>query len=360
MFRAAALLSLCTFALALSPSDLKVSIKAVESTVASVEDIVITTIVSNPTTEDIRVIGKNNVLDGSATRSFAVTKDDGSVMFTGIRSTLDLTADSIYTTIPAGSSIAVNHTVGALYDFEHSGTGSFEFTPNTLFQTAPDTEPVEIAAETVSVEVTHDVAKRELYPGQHLARRTSTPTCGDSSKLSVITNALADARARAGGAASDIKTHPNGPEYTAYFGGNAQNDIWFNFDRIAGDLSSVSKDRKIWCNSDPAGLCGANSGVIAYTVVVTSGGQIVGSDIYNCQIFFDSVRNTPSICAQGFDATTSSKGGVILHELSHATSGSNDIAYGCSAASGLSVANKKNNADNYRCMGLAIYKDYVC
>ncbi|KAJ7704181.1 hypothetical protein B0H14DRAFT_3028948 [Mycena olivaceomarginata] len=358
MFRMGFVLSVSALALGLSSGDLHVSLKAVSSSVHSVDDIILTAVVSNPTTADIRVIAKNNVLDSSATSSFAVSKNDSPVLFTGLRTTLDLSEDGIYTTIPAGSSIAVNHTsLGPLYDFETFGTGTYNFAPVTVFQTGPDHAPLHVETDAVAIEVTNDVAKRELFP---LVRRVSTPTCSDSGRLQLLKDSLTYARSLAGGAATDILSHPNGPEYTSYFGGNTQSDIWFNMDRIAGDLTSESGDRKIYCNTDPAGLCGGTGGVIAYTSVVTSGGSIVGSDIYTCDYFFTSTGTTPGICTGGYDATQSSRGGVLLHELSHATAGTADIAYGCTACASLSAANKKNNADNYRCMGLAIYKDYVC
>jgi hypothetical protein len=65
-----------------------------------------------------------------------------------------------------------------------------------------------------------------------------------------------------GGAAADIRSHPSGPEYSSYFGGDNDDTIWYNMDRIAGDLSDRSGDRTISCSqdSDPANLCGANSG----------------------------------------------------------------------------------------------------
>ncbi|KAJ7121241.1 hypothetical protein C8R43DRAFT_74888 [Mycena crocata] len=357
MFRAGVILSLSALALGLSAGDLKVSLKAVSTSVQSVDDIVLTAVVSNPTSEDIRVIAKNNVLDGSKTSSFAVSKDDSDVLFTGVRATLDLSAEGIYVTIPAGSSIAVNHTgLGPLYDFETSGTGTFTFAPNAVFQTGPDAKPLEVDTSAVHVEVTSDVAKREIVS---LERRLSTPSCPDAGRLQVLRDSLADARALAGGAATDIQSHPNGAEYTRYFAGNVQGDIWFNLDKIAGDLAS-SGTRTIHCTGDPANLCPAGTGVIAYTLVVTSGGNIVGSDIYVCDNFFTGVGTTAGTCTGGFDVTQSSKGGVILHELSHATAGTSDIAYGCTACASLSAANKKNNADNYRCMGLAIHKTYVC
>ncbi|KAJ7091931.1 hypothetical protein B0H15DRAFT_948128 [Mycena belliarum] len=357
MFRASVILGLSALALGLSAGDLKVSVKAIKPSVESVDDIILTAVVSNPTTKDIRVIAKNNVLDGSTTSSFAVSKDDSSVLFTGVRTTLDLSADALYVTIPAGSSIAVNHTaLGPLYDFSTAGTGTYTFAPNTIFQTGPDADPLHVETKPVSVEVTRDVAKRELIP---LERRLSTPSCGDGGRLQVIRDSLSYARSLAGGAATDIRSHPNGPEYSTYFGGNNQDDIWFGMDKIAGDLAS-SGTRSIFCSGDPANLCGANSGVIAYTLLITQNGNIIGSDIYLCDFFFNSVGTTPSVCQNGYDSTTSSRGGVVLHELSHATSGTNDIAYGCSACARLSPGDKRANADNYRCMGLAIYKDYVC
>ncbi|KAG6855466.1 hypothetical protein H0H87_002419, partial [Tephrocybe sp. NHM501043] len=219
---------LATLALGLSAADLKVSLKAVHSTVKSVDDIVISAVVSNPTDKDIRVIAKNNVLDPSATKSFSVSGKDGK------NATYDLTADGVYTTIPAGSSIAVNHTgLASLYDFETSGTGTFSFAPNSIFQTGPDAPAVVVDTPAVKVEVTNDVKKREF-----LQRRLSTPSCADSGRKQIITDSLSYARSLAGGAATDIQTHPTSSEFTTYFGGNSQDDIWYRHDIIAGDLAS--------------------------------------------------------------------------------------------------------------------------
>ncbi|KAJ7249357.1 Deuterolysin metalloprotease family-domain-containing protein [Mycena rebaudengoi] len=355
MFRFAALLSFATLALSVSVGDLKVSLKAVSKSVSSIDDIVISAIVSNPTDSDIRVMNKNNVLDNSATQTFAVTKDGENIQFSGVKVTYDLSSELMFTTIPAGQSVAVNHTVASLFDFEAAGTGEFSFDANTFFQAGIDGAIVEIPTATLKIEVQSDVKKRELVP---LERRQSTPTCADGGRQNVIATALAGARALAGGAAADIRSHPNSNEFNTYFGGNSQDDIWFRHDIIAGDLAS-SGTRIIGC-TDPANIC-PGSNVIAYTSIFTSGGNIVGSDIFVCDSFFTGVGETPQICGSGtFDPTQSSKAGVILHELSHATSGTGDLGYGCSVTAGLSVSDKRNNADNYRCMGLAIYKHYNC
>jgi deuterolysin len=84
MFSYFALLSLTTVALALSAGDLKVSLTPVSHSVASVDDVVITAVVSNPTSNDISVITKNTILDEGSTSSFTVTKDNQDLTFTGV------------------------------------------------------------------------------------------------------------------------------------------------------------------------------------------------------------------------------------------------------------------------------------
>ena len=85
MFRSILLLSLTTLALGLSTGDLQVSVKALHTDVDSIEDIVISAIITNPTDRDIRVFAKNNVLDASATTSFTVNKDGKDLLYTGIQ-----------------------------------------------------------------------------------------------------------------------------------------------------------------------------------------------------------------------------------------------------------------------------------
>lgn len=84
MFRSAILLSLTTLALGLSTGDLTVTVNAVSAKVSSIEDIILTAVVSNPTDSDIRVIKLANVLDESSSESFKVSKDGKDVDFTGI------------------------------------------------------------------------------------------------------------------------------------------------------------------------------------------------------------------------------------------------------------------------------------
>ena len=151
-----------------------------------------------------------------------------------LQATYDFNEDSLYKVIPAGSSVAVNHTgLAPLYDFETHGTGKFNFVPNTHFQNGPEDTAISVPVDPLSVTVKNDVEKRDPLP---FSPQTSTPTCGDAGRLQVLRDSLSYARSMSGGAASDIRTHPNGAEWNTYFGGADHDLIWFRMDTIAGDL----------------------------------------------------------------------------------------------------------------------------
>ncbi|KAL0065965.1 hypothetical protein AAF712_007093 [Marasmius tenuissimus] len=338
------LLSVLTqLALALNQGDLTVSLKAVESSVKKADDIIVTAVVSNPTDKDLRVLSAHNVLDASATQTFDIKSADGKeVPFAGIKATFDLSHDSLYVTIPAGQSVAVNHTVNSFYDFSSFPAGTtFSLTAHsTSFQSGADDTPIVVNSDAVEVQVTDDLSFSPFFVPE---ASLSTPTCSDGGRLGVITEALRYARSLAGGAATDIKTtNPNGPRFQRYFGGNNNQDIWFNLDRVAGDQVGT---RGIYCSIDHAdatSYCNKNQGVIAYTVV--GGAQ---TPIYVCELFFQA-PSEPNICStKSYDSTMSGRGGIILHELSHAVFGADDVTYGCSACAALSSGDKKRNAGQF-------------
>ncbi|KAL0580034.1 hypothetical protein V5O48_001968 [Marasmius crinis-equi] len=366
MFRPSTFVLLTAFAklaLALSQGDLTVSLKAVESSVKAVEDIIVTAVVTNPTGSDVRVLKVGNVLDNSASQSFVIKSSDGKeVPFAGVHASYDFSHESLYVTIPAGQSFAVNHTVTSFYDFSSFAPGtSFSFSAlKDTFQSGPDDATINVDVNPVDVTVTDSLTFAPFFTslGQkgEIEPFVSTPVCSDGGRKTTITDSLTYARSLAGGAATDIKNNPGGTHFTRYFGGNNVNDIWFNLDRVAGDQTS---SRDIYCSidhSDSSSYCNSNPGVIAYTVIYSDG----RTPIYVCELFFQA-GTTPSICdTKSYDSTMSSRGGIILHELAHAVFGADDVTYGCNAGAGLSAADKKRNADNYRCVGLNVYLDWNC
>lgn len=79
-----------------------------------------------------------------------------------------------------GAKYTVTHDVSALYDFEGAGVGTFNFEPVTNFQvflgdattansTKTPADVVGVSAAAIDVEITKDVAKRELKPSNKRA-----------------------------------------------------------------------------------------------------------------------------------------------------------------------------------------------
>ncbi|TFK98451.1 hypothetical protein BDV98DRAFT_533901 [Pterulicium gracile] len=351
--RSAILVSLAAVALGLSTGDLTVKLSAVSSTVSSIDDIILTAVVSNPTSEDIKVVKFGTILDELPTKAFKVKKGDADVDFTGIDVIPDTSDDAAFITIPAGQSIALNHTVAASYDFESSGTGTFTFSTITNFQVSEASELTYFSAaesESVSVEVTDDVSKRFVFPEDagSVGLRTSTPVCSDTNRRNFLAASLSEARAVAGGAAANIRQSPNSARLNTYFGNANRDDLWYNFDRVAGDLAS-SGNRGLHCVDRAGGAC-SGGGVVAYT-------NYAVFQAYFCNSFF-SAQPLSAIC--GSSTINFGRANVMLHELTHAVFGSNDVVYGCPGSKNLSVADKKRNADNYSCFALELHRSLKC
>lgn len=105
---------------------------------------------------------------------------------------------------------------------------------------------------------------------------------------------------------------------------------------VANENSST---RTLNCN-DPYGAC--SNGVIAYTLIATT-------NIYFCSIFY-SEKTTSALCSGTTVASRNIRGATVLHEMTHATSDTDDIGYGCAydiSLASSSPSRAVTNADNY-------------
>jgi deuterolysin len=180
--------------------------------------------------------------------------------------------ESSYITIPAGGSVSAEHKVGFNYQFDKAGAGKFKFEPLTHFQFSDDpTDILTVPASGVEVDV-------EAVESKATVEQT-TPSCADGNRQNILAASISEARALAGGAATDVQTHPNSGQFGAYFGNGDRGTVWWILDRIAGDLPETGV-RTLYCQ-DTHSVC--NEGIIAYTWLVTSGDQILSSDV--CVLF---------------------------------------------------------------------------
>ncbi|KAF8650947.1 hypothetical protein AX16_005014 [Volvariella volvacea WC 439] len=358
-FRALSLLALSFAATVLaSPTKrfdgITVELSAPSSSVASIDDLTLTATVTNTGSETVRVLKYGTILDENLpTNSFEVTKDGQVVPFTGVRIHVSLEDldDTSFATIPAGESVIVKHSIASLYDFASVGTGKFTFQPNTNFQVigandrvaSPELTKVESTASSIDVEITADVAQRQL---QELNKR-AVNICSDSSRRAFIDASYTEAKSLASGATSYINSRGASDSlYRAYWGANSVSTITSVFNGVANENSS---SRTLSC-VDSYGVCGG--GVIAYTVIATT-------NIYYCSIFFNQVPSS-QLCGGTTVAARNVRGGTTLHEITHAVSRTTDVVYGCAADQALSDSQKRVNADNYNCFATQVYANTRC
>ncbi|KAF7432613.1 hypothetical protein PC9H_004555 [Pleurotus ostreatus] len=332
---------------------LSVKLSAAAVSVESIDDLKLVAEVTNTGSEDVKVLKYGTVLDDKLpTRIFTVTKDGSTVPFTGIKIQLSLADadDTAYTVIPAGQTVTVSHAVAPLFDFASVGAGKFTFEPVTTFQVAgaaervaniDDLTKVDATVSAVDVEVTADVAKREIQA----RNKRAVDICTTSSRKSFI-----DARHVSFSTTSLLRLiyfrGASDSLYRAYFGATATSRVTSILNAVANENSG---SRTLSC-TDSFGAC--SSGVIAYTVISTT-------NIYFCSIFFNEVA-TPSLCSGTSVASRNIRGGTTLHEMTHAVAGTDDIGYGCSFDQSLSDSQSIANADNFNCFTTQVYANTRC
>ncbi|EIW62196.1 Metalloprotease [Trametes versicolor FP-101664 SS1] len=330
---------------------LEVSLTA-PANVNSIDDIKVTAAVTNTGSEDLKVLKYGTVLDSEIpTRSFTVSRDGVTADFTGVKLQLDIDSldDSAFTVIPAGETILVEHQVASLYNFEKLGAGAFEFEPVTTFQVIEaDAEPraFKVAAQKVKVNVEQDVAKREIAVAHEKRARVS---CSDSSRNSFIASSFSEGRSLASIASSYVSSNGADTLFRSYFGTTSTSTVRSVLSAVANENSS---SRTLNC-VDPYGYC--TSGVIAYTLTATT-------NVYFCSLFFQEVPNS-RLCSGTTVASRNIRGGTVLHELTHALSGTDDVGYGCSFDRNLGQTSPRQaaiNADNYNCFATQVYQNTQC
>ncbi|KAK0441463.1 Metalloprotease [Desarmillaria tabescens] len=335
---------------------LTVSLSGPASDVTSIDDLKFTATVANTGSESVKILKYGTILDDMLpTQSFTVTKDGDTVNFTGIKISVSLkgTNDSVFAVIPPGQSVTAEHNLSALFDFASAGPGTFMFTPVTSFYiTSPEArvtdaaslDKVSMSSSSVDVNISGDLTKRDLFP---VLNTRAVDICTDNTKANVIDASYIGGKSIASSASSYIASNGEDALYTSYFSTTPTDTVRTVFDRVANEASNT---RTMDC-TDPLLVCLEVPGVTAYTTIPES-------DIYFCDLFF-TLDSTPGLCYGTVDDTPTTAG-VMLHELTHATSQTIDVAYGCADDQELLPAEQAVNADNYNCFANEVYKATMC
>ncbi|ESK90392.1 deuterolysin metalloprotease family protein [Moniliophthora roreri MCA 2997] len=311
--------------------------------------------VKNTGSEAVKVLKYNTILDGSLpTRSFVVTKDGKEVPFTGVKPYVSLSDvdDSAYVIIPPGESVTVNHNVASLFDFASAGAGTYSFKPVTSFQIAGSEEKVSGFAESEQADVTSNAVAvnvtKQLEKPDILQKRARN-ICNNPAQNAFINAAYAEGKEMARASLAYMSNYPGSDLYRRYFKNNDPNTVAGVFNGVATENSA---QRTIDC-SDPYGYC-SSRGWIAYALYAPPG------NVYVCPPFFSQVPQNDLCTGATTVNNRNQRGAIILHELTHAISGTVDVNYGCPVDEQLNANDQLRNADNYNCFGAWVWQATRC
>ncbi|KAK0441491.1 Metalloprotease [Desarmillaria tabescens] len=291
-------LALSTFA---SPykrdAGLSVSLSGPASDVTSIDDLKFTATVANTGSESVKILKYGTIFDDMLpTQSFTVTKDGETVDFTGIKISVSL-----------------------------------KDTNDSTFAVIPPGQ---------SVTAEHDVSALFDFASAGPGTFTFTPV------TVLLYHYYTEAKALASAASSYIAANGTNSLYNSYFGTTPTDTVRAVFDRIANESSNT---RTMDC-TDPLLLC-SQQGLVAYTAQPST-------NIFFCNLFF-TLDGSAAICSGSVDDTVTADG-VTLHEFTHATSHTIDVAYGCANDRALLPAEQAVNADSYECFANEVYKANQC
>lgn len=293
---------------------------------------------SNTTNAPVQVLRWMTPLDGVSNDIFSVSQNGQEVAYTGRVVKRPAPADSDYVTLAPGQSISAEVDLTAYYDMRQGGQFSVRYNRDgsQAIRAAADAARGGVKAGTLdfdtrggSVEVFADAAPDAFDQGDSkagvgiLAATNSFVSCSTTRKTQIAT-ARTSATSYANNSRSYLTAGTQGSRYTWWFGtynSSRYSTVRTHFNNIYSALSSQPFTFDCSCTD-------------SYYAYVYPNQPY---KIYLCNAFW-SAPNTG----------TDSRAGTIVHEVSHFTvmGGTDDWAYGQSAAHNLAVSNPSRAVDN--------------
>ncbi|KZV67399.1 deuterolysin M35 metalloprotease [Peniophora sp. CONT] len=313
-----------------SPS-LLLSVSA-PTAVEDVANLKVTTTVTNIGDESVTLLKTpESVLDPFETNTFQLKSESGAVPdFTGAKGKFAIDRAE-QTTLAAGESLNVDHSLAGVYDLTSTGEGLYNLDANPRFHYL--TEGGKIATvlavtEPASSRISGKLAENVDRPSTGPPGRTVGFNGCSSSQQTQITTAATNANTYVANAISYLNGISSGTtRYTTWFGTYSSTNeatVQSHYTLIGTDPTSTTYN----CTCTKANT---------YAYVYASAPGYV----YLCPVFWKAP-------ATGTD----SQAGTIVHEQSHFTvnGGTKDYAYGQSNAAALASSNPGQaifNADNH-------------
>jgi len=310
--------------------DVSVKLAVDKASVSQTESVTVTVTLSNMTKRSIRLPAWYAPGEELEEDLFLVTRDGQPVEFTGPHYKRPALADEDYVTLGPSKSVTRTVTLSGFYDLTQTGTYTIQYAADML--TSVTKQVVSLDSNDVSLWI----EGRANAPSPQFIGAPGTQNIGalgfskcTADQQTTVTQALNAASTMANGASLYLGGNPAAnPRYTTWFGAfstNGWNTAKNHFVAIkdAIDAKPINFD------------CGCKKKYYAYVYPNQP------YNVYLCSVFWSAPLSG-----------TDSKGGTIIHELSHfdVVAGTDDWAYGQSAAKSLASSDPSkalNNADNH-------------
>lgn len=297
-------------------SDLSVSISADKTSFSASDAVMVSVTISNNGKNPAKVLKWYTAVDEVEEAIFTVTRDGASVDYVGAHYKRPAPTGQDYVSLKSGESFTRSVDLGLYYDLSASGVYELEYNADG---TGLSSNKIQLAVEGRAGTPIEDLASPLAVTG------TTTFTGGcTATQQSNLNTARSNASSYAANALAYLNAGTQGPRFTTWFGvynSSRYNTVKTHFGAISNamDTAAVTFDCK--CKKTYYAYVYANQPY----------------KIYLCKAFWTAP-------ATGTD----SKAGTLIHEMSHFTvvAGTDDWAYGQTAAKNLAISNPTNAVDN--------------
>jgi peptidyl-Lys metalloendopeptidase len=332
-----------------------VSLSVTQGKFASSEDVLVTVTIFNPTKSPVKVLRWFTPDDQTAEKLFAVTRDGEPVAYNGPVYKRVPATEKDYITLQPGASIVRTVNLGASYDLSKNGQYEVAFAVAAFNLFDEKANAFQSRDVLISEKIGLTVDGREAKgtpmpsptPGGGVKRTPTPPPAGTptatapaggggntfnactTTRQSQLVSARNESKIYASNAEDYLLANLQGSRYTTWFGvfsSTRYNTVKSHFTAISNAMDNASVRFDCTCTQ---------TNVYAYVYPNQP------YNIYLCGAFWAAPLTG-----------TDSKAGTLIHEMSHfdIVAGTDDFAYGQTAARNLAISNPNNavqNADSH-------------
>lgn len=294
-------------------SALSLQVSADKSGFSAAEAVLVNVTISNTGQKPEKVLKWFTPAEEVEEALFKITRDGAAVNYVGAHYKRTAPTGDDYLTLRAGESLTRTVNLGAYYDLSTSGVYELEYDADV---TGLSSNKIQFLAEGRTESLVTVVP--EAVTGS-----TSFTKCTASQQSSLLT-ARTEASNYSANALAYLNAGTQGPRYTTWFG--VYNTTRYNI--VKGNFGAISSAMD---NASVNFDCGCKKRYYAYVYPNQP------YNIYLCRVFWTAPMTG-----------TDSKAGTLIHEMSHFTvvAGTEDWAYGQSAAESLAISDPNKAIDN--------------